>query len=117
MDRETLLTYCSRKKGTVMEYPFGPEVMVFKVAGKMFALISVDDPLQVSLKCDPAWSHLLRDTYPAVRPGWGEKYWNSVLIDGSISDDEILEMVDHSYEQVVRGLTKKEREELERYEG
>jgi predicted DNA-binding protein (MmcQ/YjbR family) len=113
MDRERLEAYCASKKGATLEYPFGPVEMVFKVRGKMFALISVDNPLRMSLKSDPAWALVLRDTYPAVRPGWFKDTWNSVLVDGSIPDDEILDMVEHSYAQVVKGLTKKERAALD----
>jgi predicted DNA-binding protein (MmcQ/YjbR family) len=114
MERKTLLDYCMDKDGVTMEYPFGPDVMVFKVVGKVYALVPAADPLQISLKCDPEWAEVLRQTYPAVTPGYhlNKRHWNTVKINGSISDDEILEMVDHAYEQVVKGLTKKAQEQL-----
>ena len=112
MDRETLQTYCLRKKGASLKYPFEPDIMVFKVMGKMFALLSANDPLTIGLKCDPMWARILRETYPTVRPGWFKDHWNSVVVDESIPNDEILEMVDHSYGQVVKKLKKADREKL-----
>jgi predicted DNA-binding protein (MmcQ/YjbR family) len=112
MERETLLNYCLQKKGVSLEYPFEPDIMVFKVMGKMFALLSVNDPLSISLKCDPMWASVLRETYAAVQPGWFKNHWNSVLVDSSIPSAEILEMVDHSYIQAVKKLKKAEREKL-----
>jgi len=112
MDRETLHSYCLRKQGTTLEYPFEPDIMVFKVMGKMFALLSANDPLTIGLKCDPLWAQVLRETYPAVQPGWFKAHWNTVFVDGSIPNDEILEMVDHSYVQVVKNLKKADRENL-----
>ena len=110
MDRKTLQNYCLQKSGASLEYPFEPEIMVFKVMGKMFALLYTYDPLTIVLKCDPNWAQVLRETYPAVQPGWYKNLWNSVLVDGSIPNDEVLEMVDHSYVQVVKRLTKADRE-------
>jgi predicted DNA-binding protein (MmcQ/YjbR family) len=112
--RSNLRDYCLAKGGAIEDFPFGDEVAVFKVMGKMFALLPVAGAPQISLKCDPVFATVLRDTYPAVTPGWhlNKKHWNSVKVDGSIPDDEILEMIDHSYEQVVKGLTKAARDRL-----
>jgi predicted DNA-binding protein (MmcQ/YjbR family) len=114
MDRAALRDYCLCKAGTTAEFPFGLDAEVFKVIGKMFALIPTDAPLSISLKCDPALAEILRQTYPAVIPGYhlSKKHWNTVSIDGSVPEDEVLEMIDHSYEQVVKGLKKAEREKL-----
>lgn len=114
MDRTALQDYCLSKAGTTAEFPFGPEAEVFKVIGKMFALIPMDAPLSISLKCDPALAEILRQTYPAVIPGYhlSKKHWNTISIDGSVPDDEVLEMIDHSYDLVVKGLKKSERERL-----
>jgi predicted DNA-binding protein (MmcQ/YjbR family) len=115
MKRNALAAYCLSKTAAQVEQPFGPDVDVFKVMGKVFALIPVGaDPTNISLKCDPVFATMLRDTYPAVTPGWhlNKRHWNTVKIDGSVSDDEIEEWIDHSYEQVVKGLTKADRERL-----
>jgi predicted DNA-binding protein (MmcQ/YjbR family) len=113
MDTETIKRYALAKKGTSSDFPFGEDVLVVRVMGKMFALIPVRQADRVSLKCDPAFAEVLRQTYPAVTPAY-QKHWNGVLLDGTIPDEEILEMVDHSYEQVVKGLKKAEREQLSR---
>lgn len=102
---------------TVEEQPFGPGVLVFKVAGKMFAIMPEDPgdgPVEVTLKCDPAWAVELRDEYPAVRPGYhtNKRHWNTVTMDGSIPHEEVLDMVEHSYLRVVGGLPRPERERL-----
>lgn len=84
-------------------YPFGPDVMVFKVQGKIFALLAHrDQPLRLSLKCDPAYAVFLRDTYPAVQPGYhlNKQHWNTVTLDGSVPDDEVRQMIDESYRLV-----------------
>lgn len=117
MNRNDLAAYCLSKTAAQVEQPFGPDVDVFKVMGKMFALIPVvSDTPNISLKCDPVLATMLRDTYPAVTAGWhlNKRHWNSIKVDGSVTDDEIEEWIDHSYEQVVKGLTKAERERLKK---
>jgi predicted DNA-binding protein (MmcQ/YjbR family) len=97
------------------EQPFGPEVDVYKVAGKMFAIVSPDPARpSVSLKCEPGLAIHLRETYPAVTPGYhlNKKHWNSVALDGSIPPDEVREMIEHSYQRVVAGLPKRDRDRL-----
>ena len=116
MNRADLRDHCLRKTGAVEEFPFGEEVAVFKVSGKIFALIPVEsNPPRISLKCDPVLAVMLRDTYPTVTPGYhlNKRLWNTIEVDGSIPDDEISEMIDHSYNQVVKGLSKKDREALQ----
>ncbi len=116
MNWEQLQAYCLGKKGTVEERPFGPQALVYKVLGKMFALIAWEvDPLDISLKCDPDEALFLRDIYPAVRPGYhmNKRHWNTITIDGSIPQTELLRMIDDSYALVVKGLTKDQRSELE----
>jgi predicted DNA-binding protein (MmcQ/YjbR family) len=90
---------------------------VFKVGGKMFALVALDgDHGSVNLKCDPEWAIELRDRHKAVRPGYHQdkRHWNTVDLDGSINSDDLREMVDHSYELVVSRLPVKERRLLGR---
>ena len=116
MDLEATYTYLTQKRGAVEEFPFGPQALVFKVMGKMFALIAVDNiPPKVSLKCDPEQAMLWRERYEAVQPGYhmNKKHWNTIALDGSIPSDEIAEMIDMSYDLVVKGLKKADREKLE----
>lgn len=112
VDRDQLLDLLTGFPGAVEDYPFGDEVAVFKVGGKMFALVSLDDdPGFVNLKCDPALALELRFRYAAVRPGYhtNKRHWNTVDLDGSIDDDELGELVEHSYELVVSKLPKRAR--------
>jgi len=117
MNNETLRAHGLANKGTSFDSPFGDDVVVLRVMGKIFALIPLNtSPERVNLKCDPVWAEVLRQTYPAITPGYhmNKKHWNTILFDDTVPDDEILEMVDHAYEQVVKALTKKEREQLEK---
>ena len=101
--------YCLSKPRATEGTPFGPDVLVFKVGGKMFALAALDEmPTTVNLKCDPDWALDLRDRYEQVRPGYhmNKKHWNTVEIDGSIPDAELRKMIDHSYDLVVETLPK-----------
>lgn len=113
LTREALREICLALKGATEDFPFGVDVAVFKVVGKMFALLPVDEPASISLKCDPNLAIVLRETYPQVTPGYhlNKQHWNSVLIEGMPSD-EVREMIEHSYQLVVRGLTKAQRAQL-----
>lgn len=116
MNREALRSYLLSKPGAVEDYPFGPQPLVVKVGGKMFALLSeTAAPLELALKCEPAHAQFLRDAFPAVRPGYhlNKEHWNSVTLDGSIPDEGIQAMIDESYALVVRGLRKAVRQQLE----
>ena|SRR5688572_8374633 len=107
--------YVLAQIGAVEEFPFGPGARVFKVMGKMFALMSVDQPqTTISLKCDPFIAEVLRENYKAVVPAYhmNKQHWNTVLIDGTISDDEIRDMIDASYDLVVSGLPRKDKDAL-----
>ncbi|TDQ55416.1 MmcQ/YjbR family DNA-binding protein [Actinorugispora endophytica] len=97
--------------------PFGPGTLVYKVAGKMFALLgapSGDDPARVTLKCEPGLALELRAEFTAVTAGYhtDKRHWNTVVLDGTVPDDELLEMLRHSYQRVVAGLRKADRERL-----
>lgn len=101
--------------GAVKDYPFGPKVDVFKVAGKMFALVArEDEPLRISLKCDPVEADLLRTMFDAVKPGYhlNKRHWNTVTLDGTIPEEFIARMIASSYALVVNGLTKAVRTQL-----
>lgn len=114
MDIESYRTYCITKLGVTEEFPFDESALVFKVAGKMFALTNVDSFERVNLKCDPEHAVELREKYPAIIPGYhmNKKHWNTVILDGSLSDSFILKLIDDSYQLVVDKLTKKERKLL-----
>ena len=116
MNVEDISEYCLSKKGTSEDFPFDEETLVFKVMGKMFALIPLERiPFQINLKCDPELTVELRERYEAVQPGFhmNKSHWNTILIDGSLRNDLILEWIDLSYDLVVKGLKKSEREKLQ----
>jgi predicted DNA-binding protein (MmcQ/YjbR family) len=109
MDLAQFRKYCLSKPRVTEGTPFGPDVVVFKVGGKMFALAALDEmPTTVNLKCDPDWALDLRDRYEQVRPGYhmNKKHWNTVEIEGSVPDTELRKMIDHSYDLVVESLPK-----------
>lgn len=115
MNIETLQQYCLSKKGVTEETPFGPDNLVYKVGGKMFLLASLDSiPLQFNAKCDPEEAIQLRDTYLCVLPGYhmNKKHWNTVVVDGSVSDRTLQQWIDASYQLVVNSLPKKLKEEI-----
>jgi predicted DNA-binding protein (MmcQ/YjbR family) len=110
-----VIAACGARPGAVEDYPFGDDAAVFKVAGKMFALVSLGSPPgSVSLKCDPDVAVELRGQYAAITAGYhlNKRHWNTVTLDGSVPDEELLELIDHSYELVVAGLTRAERKQL-----
>jgi predicted DNA-binding protein (MmcQ/YjbR family) len=115
MDAAAFRKYCLKKPGTTEDSPFGPEHIVFKVGGKMFALLAFEEvPPTANLKCDPDRALELRDRYEEVQPGYhmNKKHWNTVVLTGSVPDAEIRQMIDHSYELVVNSLPRKTREAL-----
>lgn len=111
-------TYCLARPEATEDFPFGPEVAVYRVRDKMFALYSVDQTGlgSVNLKCDPLQAQALRDIFPAVTAGYhmNKKHWNTVLLDGSVPPGELRRMIDHSYALVVKKLPRTERQFLER---
>lgn len=117
MELSSITGYLLTKPAVTQEQPFGPEVYVFKVMGKMFALLAwQDNPLRLSLKCDPDLAQSLRAMYAAITPGYhlNKEHWNTLLLDGSVPEPEVLTLIDHSYELVARGLKKADREKLAR---
>jgi predicted DNA-binding protein (MmcQ/YjbR family) len=115
MDIESLREYCLLKKAVKEEFPFGDSTLVFKVRGKIFLIVSLDQsPLQFNVKCDPEWAIELREAYEAVLPGYhmNKKHWNTVLVDGRLGEKMLREMIDHSYERVVKSLSQKDRKGL-----
>jgi len=117
MDIEQLRNYCLLKPGVKETLPFGPNTLVFKIEGKAFLLCTLDtSELSFNVKCDPDLAIELREQYPAVQPGYhmNKKHWNTVYFDGSVNDKLILEWIDHSYDMVVKGMSKKEQAKLRR---
>jgi predicted DNA-binding protein (MmcQ/YjbR family) len=113
MDIKSLTEYCLSKRGAEEDFPFGPDVLVIKVSGKMFALFSQrDNTLNLSLKCDPFLAEDFRQRYTAVTAGYhlSKKNWNTIEVDGSVPLEELYWMIDHSYELVLKGLPKSVRE-------
>ena len=109
MQLETLRAYLLSRPGAVEDRPFGPETLVIKVGGKMFALAALDEvPPTANLKCDPDLALDLRDRYEQVRPGYhmNKKHWNTVEIESGIPDTELRKMIDHSYQLVIERLPK-----------
>jgi predicted DNA-binding protein (MmcQ/YjbR family) len=106
MTHKELEEYIMSMPGAVLDYPFGKEVAVYKIGdekGKMFALISEgSQPLRVSLKCDPQLAQNLREKYESVLPGYhlNKKHWNTIICSGQLSDDQVFDLVRHSFELV-----------------
>ena len=112
MDLARFREYCLSKPSATESTPFGPDVLVFKVGGKMFALASLDEvPARANLKCDPDLALELRDRYEQVRPGYhmNKKHWNTLDIEAGIPEPELRKMIDHSYELVARSLSRVKR--------
>jgi predicted DNA-binding protein (MmcQ/YjbR family) len=110
-----LRDHCLGFPGATETFPFAPGTSVFKVEGKMFALSRLDqDPLRVSLKCDPALAEDLRQMHRAVLPGYhlNKKHWNTVILDGSIPEQQIKDMIEDSYDLVVSRLPMSRRRAL-----
>lgn len=116
MDIETFRNYCVAKKRTTEEFPFKnlPNTLVFKVAGKMFAATDVNTYKSISIRCDSNKIDELRATYPALqKPSYfSDRHWTRVVLDNSVSDKQIFQWIDNSYELAIKKLTRKERNEL-----
>ncbi|MEP3838120.1 MAG: MmcQ/YjbR family DNA-binding protein [Algibacter sp.] len=119
MNIEQIREYCLAKKGTTEDFPFDEDTLVFKVLGKMFALVGLKrweaGESAINLKADPEYSQDLRAEYNSIRPGFhmSKKHWNTLYLhEGELPSKLILELIDHSYNMVVKGMTKKMRETL-----
>ncbi len=110
MQLQTVIDYCTSRPGSTQEFPFDDTTLVFKIKGKMFALISLDEPHRINLKCDPAYALVLRQQYPQVRPGYhmNKKHWNTIELDGTVTDENMMQWIDDSYELVIRKLPEKD---------
>jgi predicted DNA-binding protein (MmcQ/YjbR family) len=111
--REFLLS----QPGATEDTPFGPEILVYRIAGKMFALVDWQaEPLSINLKCEPELALLLREIHPEVKPGWhmNKQHWNTVTLSEGLSDDLWQGWIVHSYERVVAGLPRAKRPQAPR---
>ncbi len=109
MDIEQLRSYCLSKPEAEECFPFGPETLVYKIKGKIFLLTSLyTQPVKFNVKCDPEKSIELRERYPCVIPGYhmNKKWWNTVIIDGSLSNEQLMAFIDESYQLVMKGKKK-----------
>lgn len=120
MNIDVIRNYCLGKKGVTESFPFDEDTLVFKVMGKMFALVSVGKwergEKSINLKCDPDYAGELRAEYESIIPGYhmSKKHWNTVLVSaGELKADFIKLLIDHSYNLVVAGLPKQTRNLLE----
>ncbi|GAB1858700.1 MmcQ/YjbR family DNA-binding protein [Flavobacteriaceae bacterium MHTCC 0001] len=114
MNIEQIQTYCLSKKGTTEGFPFDEHTLVFKVMGKMFAVIGLErwerGEAAINLKADPEYSEELRAEYNSIRPGFhmSKKHWNTLYLhEGELQPKLIKDLIDHSYDMVVKGMTKK----------
>jgi predicted DNA-binding protein (MmcQ/YjbR family) len=114
MNVEEVRGYCLSKKGAIEGFPFDDTTLVVKVGDKIFALLNLDGPPSINLKCDPAKALELREIYPSVIPGYhmNKKHWNTVMLDGSLPNELILSMLDDSYDLVFNSLSEKLRKEI-----
>jgi predicted DNA-binding protein (MmcQ/YjbR family) len=113
VDIDVIREYCLKKEGKITEgMPFGEDVLVFKVEGRIFLLMRLmQRPLKINLKCDPERALELRERYESVLPGYhmNKKLWNTVILDGKIPPKEVFGMIDHSYDEVSKGIRKSKR--------
>lgn len=112
---EQLRDHCSRKPGATSGFPFGGQHEVLKVGGKIFAVLHVEEaPIKVTFKTEPDLAILLRDQYPSVRPAsyFDKRYWSTLTCDGTVPEDETMELLDTSYDIVFESLKKADRQAL-----
>ncbi|MCD4829727.1 MAG: MmcQ/YjbR family DNA-binding protein [Candidatus Cloacimonetes bacterium] len=114
MTPDAVHDYCRRMPGAWEDFPFDEVTLVMKVSKKLFAILGTDRPLRISLKCDPGRVDALREEHPAITPGYylSKRHWNTIVCDGSVPDELLCELIDHSYELVLASLTKKERQKI-----
>lgn len=115
MQLDDILLICTQLKGTTEHFPFDERTLVFKVMGKMYALIDTLNPDSINLKCDPELAIEYRERYPAITPGFhmNKKHWNTVLLKDDLKREFIQEMIVNSYDLVVSSLPKKVQHELQ----
>lgn len=118
MDIEKLYEFCLSKTGATEHFPFDKDTLVFKVGGKIFALIPLEKwekglPV-INLKCNPEKAEELRNTYESIEPGWhmSKIHWNTIRANHDVSDNMLLELIEHSYELIFNSLPKKQQYQI-----
>jgi predicted DNA-binding protein (MmcQ/YjbR family) len=111
---EELRDYCLQKNQVTEGFPFGVDTLVFKVAGKLFLLIGLEEGNRFNVKCDPELAIEFRERHAEVKPGYhmNKAHWNTVYMDGSLTNKQLCDMIDHSYQQVIKSLPKKLQAEI-----
>lgn len=114
IDIETIREYCLKKQAVTESLPFDNDTLVFKVAGKIFALLSLSGNFGINLKCDPEKAIELRENYSEIVPGYhmNKTHWNTLNLDGNLKSSLVFELIDHSYKIVVQSLTAKAKKEF-----
>jgi predicted DNA-binding protein (MmcQ/YjbR family) len=115
MDAAELRQHCLSFSGSIETAPFGPQTAVFKVEDKIFAISRLaSEPLEISLKCEPQLAEQLRESHPAIRPGYhlNKRHWNTVTVDGSLPDQMLRDMIEDSYDLIVSRLPRSRRDAL-----
>lgn len=113
MDIESIREYCIRKKAVTECFPFDEYNLVFKVVDRMFALINLENPDRIFLKCEPEYAIELRDRYNGIEGAFhfNKKHWNQVYLESDVSDSQIKELIDHSYNEVIKKFTRRQKEQ------
>lgn len=111
MNIEAIREYCLSKKASNESFPFDEVTLVFKVVNRIFAVVSLEHPDYISLKCEPEYATELREHYNGIigAPHFNKKYWNQVSFESDVSDSLILSLIDHSYEEVLKKFTRKQK--------
>jgi predicted DNA-binding protein (MmcQ/YjbR family) len=114
MDIEMVRNFCLNKKGVSEGFPFNETTLVFKVMDKIFALLNLEFPHTINLKCDPIRAIELRENHEEIIPGYhmNKKHWNTLDLTGTLSDKLVFDLIDHSYDLVTTSLPKKVQKEL-----
>jgi len=114
MNIESYRDFCMNLAGVTESFPFDETTLVFKVMNKMFAITDTMDEFKIAIKCDPEMAEYRRARYPSVKPGYhlNKKHWNTVVVEGDISDSILQQWILESYNLIVNGLPKKSKEEL-----
>ncbi len=111
MNIEEVREYCLKKVASNESFPFDDTTLVFKVVDRMFALVSLNTPDSICLKCEPDYAIELRDKYNGIigAPHFNKKHWNKVSFEEDVPDSLILNLIDHSYEEVIKKFTRKQK--------